>query len=109
MKHRAQLLQLLLADGKLTGVGAVLLFLLGILIALSAVVFLPTVWTRWLGTSLGLGCMALAGYSGRAKALGLPPPFTNDPLGWRQAKATYEQQADAEAHHSIDTSLKSNQ
>jgi hypothetical protein len=109
MKRKVQLLHLLLADGKLTGLGAVLLFLLGISIMLGAVVYLPTLGTRWLGTSLGLGCMALAGYSGRAKALGLPPPFTNDPLGWRQAKATYEQQADAEAHHSIDTSLKSNQ
>jgi hypothetical protein len=95
MKRKAQPLQLLLADGKLTGRGAVLLFLIGISIMLGSVVYLPTVWMRWLGTSVGLGCMAVAGYSGRAKALGLPPPFTNDPLGWRKAKATYKQQADA--------------
>jgi hypothetical protein len=96
MKGKTQLLHLLLADGKLTGVGAVLLFLLGISIMLGAVVYLPTVGMRWLGTSVGLGCMAVAGLSGRAKALGLPPPFTNDPLGWRKAKATYQQQAMSE-------------
>jgi hypothetical protein len=96
-KRNAQLLHLLLADGKLTGVGAVLLFLLGISMMLGAVVYLPTVGMRWLGTSVGLGCMAVAGLSGRAKALGLPPPFTNDPLGWRKAKATYQPQAISEA------------
>jgi len=28
--------------------------------------------------------------SGRASALNLPTPFTNDPLGWRKAKNTYQ-------------------
>ena len=43
---------------------------------------------------LGLGLAALGGFSGRAKALGLAPPFTNDPLGWRAAKKSYKEQSE---------------
>lgn len=100
MKRKAQLLQLLLAEGKLTGIGVMLLFLVGLSILLASIAFSPTVWMWWLGISLGLGCMAVAGFSGRAHALGLPPPFTNDPLGWRKAKATYEQPAVPESDSS---------
>jgi hypothetical protein len=96
MRRKRQLLQLLLAEGKLTGFGVTLLFLMGLSILLASIAFSPTVWMWWLGISLGLGCMAVAGFSGRAHALGLPPPFTNDPLGWRKAKATYEKQSVAE-------------
>ncbi|SDC49591.1 hypothetical protein SAMN05444679_103214 [Variovorax sp. CF079] len=93
-------IQLFLADGKLTGLGVAILFLVGVLILLGSMAFLPMVWMRWLGASLGLGCMAVAGLSGRAHALGLPPPFTNDPLGWRKAKATYKQKPGPEADSS---------
>jgi len=92
--------RLLLTEGKLTGFGVALLFLVGLSILLASIAFSPTVWMWWLGISVGLGCMAVAGFSGRAHALGLPPPFTNDPLGWRKAKATYEQQAGPEADSS---------
>jgi hypothetical protein len=84
--------QLLLSEGVLTGLGAALLLLVGLSIMLGSAAFLPLVWMRWVGALVGLGCVAVAGLSGRAKALGLPPPFTNDPLGWRKAKTTYKQQ-----------------
>jgi hypothetical protein len=67
---------------------------------LSSAAYLPLVWMRWVGALVGLGCVAVAGLSGRAKALRLPPPFTNDPLGWRKAKATFQQQAMSEADSS---------
>ena len=102
-------MQLLLVKGKLTGPGVALLFLVGLLVFLGALAFLPWTWMKRVGALMGLACMAIAGLSGRAHALGLPPPFTKDPLGWRKAKATYEQQAAPEAFNSIDTSLKSKQ
>lgn len=86
MKRKPQLLPLLLAEGELTGFGVALLFLVGLSILLASIAFSPTVWMWWLGISVGLGCMAFAGFSGRAHALGLTPPFTNDPLGWRKQK-----------------------
>ncbi|CAN7763500.1 hypothetical protein LJR084_007278 [Variovorax sp. LjRoot84] len=92
--------RLLLAERKLTGLGVALLFLIGVLVLFGSVAFLPMVWMRWTGASMGLGCMAVAGYSGQAYALGLPPPFTNDPLGWRKAKATYKDQPIPEDHSS---------
>jgi hypothetical protein len=58
------------------------------------------------GAPIGLGCIAIAGYSGQAYALGLPPPFTNDPLGWRKAKATYEKQSVAEDDASGESRLE---
>ena len=52
--------------------------------------FLPNFWLKLVGLSVGLAIAAIGGFSGRSTALGLPPPFANDPLGWRKAKATYE-------------------
>lgn len=50
---------------------------------------------EWLGfwfwfLPLPGGAMAyLGGYGGLSRKMGMQPPFTNDPLGWRQAKSTY--------------------
>jgi hypothetical protein len=55
--------------------------------------FLPYRWMRLVGLSVGLGIAAIGGFSGRAKALGLPPTFTNDPLGWRASKKSYDKES----------------
>jgi hypothetical protein len=42
---------------------------------------------------LGIGSVlgAVVGYEGKAKQSGFLAPFTNDPLGWRKAKQSYQQ------------------
>lgn len=49
--------------------------------------------SRWLGVAsliLALLFFGIASISNTAESLGLPPPFTNDPLGWRKAKESYK-------------------
>lgn len=41
---------------------------------------------------LGIFLGAIVGYEGKAKQFGFQAPFTNDPLGWRKAKKSYETQ-----------------
>lgn len=40
-----------------------------------------------IGVVMGL----VDGYEGKAKQFGYQAPFTNDPLGWRKAKQSYEE------------------
>jgi hypothetical protein len=84
-----------LNGGRLTGLGVLFAVSLGAGLAYVSLSFLPTKFWKLLGLSIGLGIMGSGAYSARASALGLPPPFTNDPLGWREAKKSY--QADSEA------------
>ena len=81
-------------DGNLTLTGAVAFVALGFGIAYLALEYLPSPIFKALGLAVGLALAAIGGFSGRAKALDLKP-FTNDPLGWRKAKKTY--QVDPEA------------
>ena len=80
-------------DGNLTLAGAIGLVVIGFGVAYVALEYFPSQLLKALGMSLGLAIAAIGGFSGRAKALELKP-FTNDPLGWRKAKKSY--QADAE-------------
>lgn len=53
----------------------------------------------WLMLSLclvGVGVGLINGYEGKAKQFGYAAPFTNDPLGWRNAKESYKTQEDPE-------------
>lgn len=86
----------LFKDGRITFVGSIVLLLLGLLVGYASLVLLPSNELRLIGASVGLGISVLGGFSGRARALGLPPPFTNDPLGWRKAKRTYESPDDSD-------------
>ena len=51
---------------------------------------------------IGVVLVGLAGCEARARALGLEPPFTNDPLGWRKAKESYKTAEDAEDNKTRD-------
>lgn len=79
--------------GRLTGLGVLLAVVVGAGLAYLSLSFLPTKFWKLLGLSIGLGIMGIGAYSARASALGLPPPFTNDPLGWRKAKKSYQDES----------------
>ncbi len=51
-----------------------------------------------LGSVIGL----LVGYEGKAKQFGYKAPFTNDPLGWREAKKSYQSDSAAQENMSSD-------
>lgn len=88
--------QFFILDGKLTLLGVFLLVIVGFLIVYLSVEYVPWKWGKLIGLSVGLALAGLGGFSGRASALDLSPPFTNDPLGWRKAKKSYETQEDAD-------------
>jgi len=79
-----------LRDGRLTGLGVFFTVAIGAGLAYLSLSFLPSKFWKVLGLSFGLGVMGIGAYSARATALGLSPPFTNDPLGWRKAKKSYQ-------------------
>ena len=82
--------KIFIRDGNLTGIAALLSLSLGFLTLFITFKFVTTKFWAIFGFLFAFFFFLLAGYSGRAKALGLKP-FTNDPLGWRKAKRTYEQ------------------
>lgn len=65
-------------------------------LAYLSVEFIHWKWGKLIGLSFGWALAAVGGFSGRSHALGLPPPFTNGPLGWRKAKQSYKTEAGAE-------------
>jgi hypothetical protein len=75
-------------EGQITGFGTVVFILMGIAVIYFSVELLSSYGLKILGLSLGLVLMGVGGLGARANAIGLRP-FTNDPLGWRKAKASY--------------------
>ncbi len=67
------------------------MIVLGAIIAYASLEYIPWVLGKYIGLSLGIGVAAVGGFSGRAAAIESPPPFTNDPLGWRKAKQSYKE------------------
>lgn len=50
---------------------------------------IPTIWcliSTFIGTTISL----IDSYEAKAKQFEFTAPFTNDPIGWRKAKETYE-------------------
>lgn len=92
MKPRTSL-SIFITDGRLTGWGILGLLILGFSMSYISLVLLPSKLLKVIGLSIGLAMMGIGGYSARAAALELPPPFTNDPLGWRKAKESYKTDA----------------
>ena len=90
--------------GRLTGIGILCALVLGAGIAYFSLILMPGKLLKVVGLSIGLGLMGLGGYSARATALELPPPFTNDPLGWRKAKQSYKQDQGQESKGDDSTS-----
>ncbi len=83
-------------EGRFTHLGGLLTLVTGLGLAFISVAFMPYVWLRYTGLVTGLTIAAIAGYEGKAHGIGLPAPFTRDPLGWRKAKASYKKEADVE-------------
>lgn len=79
-------------DGKLTVLGVFFLVIVGFLVVYLSVEYVAWKLGKLIGLSVGLALAAIGGFSGEASALDLPPPFTNDPLGWRKAKQTYKKE-----------------
>ncbi len=96
------MMKFFLNGGRLTGLGVLFAVSLGAGLAYVALSFLPTKFWKLLGLSIGLGIMGIGAYSARASALGLPPPFTNDPLGWRKAKKSYQNDSEPHAEKTSD-------
>jgi hypothetical protein len=46
-------------------------------------------------TLIGSGISLIGSYESKAKQFGFQAPFTNDPLGWREAKKSYKAEAEA--------------
>ncbi len=82
---------LVFRSGRLTALDSICLVLLGFGVVVLSLLYLPSKPLKLIGISLGLAVAAVGGFSGRAVALDLPPPFTNDPIGWRAAKKSYDQ------------------
>ncbi len=94
--------KLFLVGGKLTLLGVISCVFAGFSLVYLSLEFIPSKWGALLGLCFGLAIAAIGGFSGRANALDLPPPFTNDPLGWRKAKETYQNNASPEKPANID-------
>lgn len=80
-------------NGRFTNLGALLTFFVGLSIIAGVVIWPVNALVFGGGICLGLVMIGLSGYEANASALGLPPPFTRDPLGWRKAKQSYEADA----------------
>jgi hypothetical protein len=79
-----------ISEGKFTLFGVAFFVVSGFFVVYLSVEFIPWRLGKFLGLCLGLAIAAVGGFSGRAHALDLPPPFTKDPLGWRKAKESYK-------------------
>jgi hypothetical protein len=47
-------------------------------------------------TFIGVPISLLGSYEAKARQFGFSAPFTNDPLGWRKAKKSYETKEDSD-------------
>ncbi len=79
---------LFIKDGYLTKWFSNFLFLGGLGGMSLAFIFLNG-WMFYLALVIGLVIASISSFEAKARVLGLKP-FTNDPLGWRAAKASYE-------------------
>jgi hypothetical protein len=80
---------LLLNNGWFTTIGSFSCLVLGISMVGLVVWLEPPKIVYIIFLTIGLVLVGLAGYEARARAIGLEPPFTRDPLGWRKAKESY--------------------
>ena len=87
--------KLLVQDGRLTWIAEIFLGAV-VLFGLLGIPFFNVPF--WLAIPIGVAALlagAILMFEGRATALGLKP-FTNDPLGWRKAKKSYETKDDSD-------------
>lgn len=82
----------LFIDGHLSQRGSEVLGLIGVAIIFAVAYFFDD-WSGFWFWTLALfgGLLGYVGaYGGLARKFGFEAPFTNDPLGWRKAKKSYE-------------------
>lgn len=80
-------------DGHLSQRGSDILGLIGVAVVFAAA-FCFDDWSGfWFWTFALVGGFLgyLGAYGGLARKFGFEAPFTNDPLGWRKAKKTYQE------------------
>lgn len=78
-----------LKHGNFSFVVRTVLSLSGAALIYFAVYYISDKNTQWVVGSIGLAIGSVGMYAAQAKMLHLLP-FTNDPLGWRKAKQTYQ-------------------
>lgn len=83
-------------DGQLTNFGTILFGLVGGGLIAYTLLFTETLWLGLLSFFVGCALLGFAGISNSAASIGLKP-FTTDPLGWRAAKKSYEEEPDQRA------------
>ena len=84
------LLRFFFKDGRATWYGSWLAIIGSILVMYGVIHFRLNNVFGWILLVVAWIVLAVFGLSGRAEAIGLKP-FTNDPLGWRKAKASYKE------------------
>jgi len=91
-----KLVRLLFERGHLTSRGADALGIVGVAF-IWGTAYLFDSWSGvpfWVLMSVGCVLGYVGAYGGLAKTFGFSAPFTNDPLGWRKAKKTYQEPQD---------------
>lgn len=82
-------------DGNLTFWGGVSLALIGTCTVIGSIAFATSKFLFLLGVLVGVLFLGIASASLKSLVLGIKP-FTNDPLGWRKAKKSYETKEDSD-------------
>jgi membrane-associated HD superfamily phosphohydrolase len=80
---------LFIREGKPTALAVWLTTLLAIIAVVLVVFFRLNNWFGWTVIMVATIAVFVSGTAAHAAALGIKP-FTNDPLGWRKAKASYK-------------------
>ena len=84
-----KLLEFFIRDGRTTNLGGMVAQLLALAAIVAVIGFRLNNLLGWIILIVSGIVILVFGIAGRAEALGLKP-FTNDPLGWRKAKETYQ-------------------
>lgn len=95
-----KLLKFVSASGWFAGWWGAVFSLGGLLVAVVPWFLDVHIGYRLLWTFVGSAISLLGSYEAKAKQFGYPAPFTNDPLGWRKAKKSYEQESRPESEDS---------
>lgn len=82
----------LFRDGRLTAMGTAVLGLVGVGLVAYTLLLADSFLLGVLSFIVGCSLLGFAALSNNAASIGLKP-FTNDPLDWRRAKKSYEQDA----------------
>lgn len=80
----------LVKNGRLTNLSSFLVVLIPAGCIFGVLYFQPNFWMGTILIALGVMVGVIGIGAGAAESVGISP-FTNDPIGWRKAKKSYEQ------------------